>query len=166
MQEEAQSVHPMRCTSQRHYNVQLVEGLLDAENDTLARHLRGRRALVVTTPSVSRLYGARLQRLSERQRLDMGVIVLDCSEDRKTLRQVIQVCNEALARGLDRRSVLVGLGGGVCTDVVSVAAASIRRGIACVRIPTTLIGQIDAGIGLKGAVNFSGKKSYLGCFYP
>jgi 3-dehydroquinate synthase len=50
--------------------------------------------------------------------------------------------------------------------VVTVAASLIRRGIAHVRVPTTLIGQLDAGIGLKGAVNFAGKKSFLGCFHP
>jgi 3-dehydroquinate synthase len=50
--------------------------------------------------------------------------------------------------------------------VVTVAASLVRRGIAHLRIPTTLIGQVDAGIGLKGAVNFGGKKSFLGCFHP
>src|SRR6267143_1709101 len=46
------------------------------------------------------------------------------------------------------------------------AAAITRRGLSYVRIPTTLIGLIDAGIGIKGAVNLPGKKSALGCFYP
>jgi 3-dehydroquinate synthase len=49
---------------------------------------------------------------------------------------------------------------------VTVAASLIRRGIEYIRVPTTLIGQVDAGIGIKGAVNFGGKKSFLGAFYP
>jgi 3-dehydroquinate synthase len=81
------------------------------------------------------------------------------------LQFVEQVCREALSHGLDRRGVLIAFGGGVCSDVVSVSASLIRRGIAHVRVPTTLIGQIDAAIGLKGAVNFAGKKSFLGCFH-
>jgi 3-dehydroquinate synthetase len=61
--------------------------------------------------------------------------------------------------------VLIGLGGGVCTDLVTMAAALVRRGIRYIRIPTTLMGQVDAGIGIKGAVNAMQKKSALGCFY-
>ena len=68
--------------------------------------------------------------------------------------------------GLDRSAVLVALGGGVLTDLVTMAAAWIRRGIDYVCVPTTLLGQVDAAIGVKGAVNFMGKKSYLGCYQP
>jgi 3-dehydroquinate synthase len=79
---------------------------------------------------------------------------------------VESVCKEALSHGLNRRGLLIGFGGGVCLDVVTVAASLIRRGVGHIRVPTTLIGQIDAGIGLKGAVNFSGKKSFIGTFHP
>jgi 3-dehydroquinate synthase len=159
------AIHTMRCTSRRSYDVEIVHGLLDPTNETLARRLDGRRALVVTTPSVARLYGDRLREYIAHHRLDAGVLTLECSENEKSLRLVARICQEAQRRGLDRRGVLVGVGGGVCTDVVSVAASAIRRGVACLRVPTTLIGQIDAGIGVKGAVNFGGKKSFYGCFY-
>jgi 3-dehydroquinate synthase len=67
---------------------------------------------------------------------------------------------------LDRHSVLVAFGGGVCSDVVGFAASMIRRGIAYIRVPTTLVGQIDAGVGLKTGVNFRAGKNYLGSFHP
>jgi 3-dehydroquinate synthase len=67
---------------------------------------------------------------------------------------------------MDRKSILIGCGGGVCTDLVTMAAAITRRGLAYLRIPTTLIGLIDAGIGIKGAVNLPGKKSAMGVFCP
>jgi 2-epi-5-epi-valiolone synthase len=60
----------------------------------------------------------------------------------------------------------VAVGGGVCSDIVTFAASMIRRGIDHLRIPTTLIGQVDAGIGIKGAVNLQGLKSFVGCFHP
>jgi len=60
----------------------------------------------------------------------------------------------------------VGLGGGVCLDIVTISACLAGRGIAYICIPTTLIGQIDAGIGIKGAVNFGEAKNHLGCYYP
>jgi 3-dehydroquinate synthase len=105
---------------------------------------------------------SRLQRTQD----DLSYMVLECTEAKKAIDQVTSVCERAIEIGLDRKGVILGLGGGVCTDIVTVAASWIRRGIAYIRVPTTLVGQIDASIGIKGALNFHGKKSYLGCFYP
>jgi 2-epi-5-epi-valiolone synthase len=87
-------------------------------------------------------------------------------EARKHLRTVERVCDLAARMRLDRRGVLIAVGGGVCSDIVTLAASMIRRGVEHIRIPTTLIGHVDAGIGIKGAVNFHGLKSFIGCFYP
>ena len=94
------------------------------------------------------------------------MLVLPVREETKSMQFVEAVCAKALEHGLNRRGMLIGFGGGVCLDVVTVAASLIRRGIGHLRVPTTLIGQIDAGIGLKGAINFAGKKSFVGCFHP
>src|SRR5438874_12354437 len=81
--------------------------------------------------------------------------------------ELVQSCiADAFSHCLNRRVLLIAFGGGVCSDIVTLSASLIRRGIAHLRVPTTLIGQIDAGIGLKGAVNFRGKKSFVGCFHP
>jgi 3-dehydroquinate synthase len=66
---------------------------------------------------------------------------------------------------LSRTGLLLGFGGGVCTDITSVAASWLRRGTHHIRVPTTLIGQVDAGIGYKGAINFEREKNYLGCYH-
>ena len=87
-----------------------------------------------------------------------------CNEARKTLRSVEVLCERALAAHVDREALLIAVGGGVCTDLVTFAASVIRRGIDHLRIPTTLIGQVDAAVGVKGAVNYRGKKSFLGVF--
>jgi 3-dehydroquinate synthase len=77
---------------------------------------------------------------------------------------VLEICVAAHDRGLARDDVLVAFGGGICCDLVTVASSLFRRGISYVCLPTTLVGQVDAGIGLKGAVNFVDHKNYLGCF--
>lgn len=155
----------LQCETQRTYRVRLCNSILDPQAATLAEALRDRRTIVVTTPLVDHLYGASL-RAALKSASVAATLVLDVREETKSVQFVEQICKEALAHGLDRRGVLVAFGGGVCSDVVTVAASLIRRGIAHVRVPTTLIGQVDAGIGLKGAVNFAGKKSFLGCFHP
>src|SRR5689334_6114125 len=155
----------LQCEKGRSYRVTVCDSLFDREAATLVEALRDRRSIVVTTPTVHRLHGPALRSALQGSPF-AATIVLDVREETKSLQLVEQVCKEALAHGLDRRGVLVAFGGGVCSDVVTVAASLVRRGIAHLRIPTTLIGQIDAGIGLKGAVNFGGKKSFLGCFHP
>jgi 3-dehydroquinate synthetase len=150
---------------QRHYQVTLNENLLQTEIRRLAENIGSRQALIVTTPTVFRLYGSALQRELESVGHRAPLLVLKCTERRKTIREVEYITSRAYRYGLGRNSVLIGIGGGVCTDLVTVAASLIRRGIGCIRIPTTLIGQVDAAVGVKGAVNTAQKKSALGCFY-
>lgn len=147
------------------YDICLCEGLLKERGGPLADRLMGQSGLVVSTPTVARLYGYALQSQLRRKGIVLPLLVLNCREPTKNLEQVEHVCEAAWRNNVDRTSILVALGGGVCMDVVSFAASMIRRGIRTIRVPTTLIGQVDAAIGIKGGVNFLGKKSALGCFY-
>ncbi|CAH2787303.1 MAG: Demethyl 4-deoxygadusol synthase MysA [uncultured Caballeronia sp.] len=156
----------MECRKQQNYDVHLIESLLSPEYSVLPAMLQERKVLVVTTPTVYDHYGELLYGLIRNRGLNMQVVVLPGGETNKTLHSVERICAAALEYKLDRRSLLIGLGGGVCTDVVAMAASAIRRGIDHLRIPTTLIGLIDAGIGLKGGVNLGNKKNYFGCFNP
>lgn len=131
----------------------------------LGRVVGGRPCLVVTSPTAGRLHAADVARGLERAGCDVRTMTLAVGEGDKTMAQVEAVCAEAARHGIGRGGVLVGVGGGVLTDVVTMAAALTRRGIAYVRVPTTLVGLIDAGLGAKGAVNAFGKKSALGCFH-
>jgi 3-dehydroquinate synthetase len=150
---------------QRYYHVILNENLLQTGIRQLAENIGSRQALIVTTPTVFRLYGSELQRGLESVGCSAPMLVLRCTERSKTMREVEYISSEAYRHGLGRNAVLIGIGGGVCTDLVTMAASLVRRGIGCIRVPTTLIGQVDAGVGVKGAVNMPQKKSALGCFY-
>jgi 3-dehydroquinate synthetase len=123
-----------------------------------------RRSLLVTTSMVANLYGDRIERLARRS--GAQTLVLDVDESRKSLESVQHICAAAADHQLGRRDQIVAIGGGVCLDLVTLAASLYRRGIPHLRIPTTLIGQVDAGIGAKGAVNYNGGKNSLGCFHP
>lgn len=67
---------------------------------------------------------------------------------------------------IDRHSFVLVIGGGAVIDAIGFAAATAHRGIRLIRMPTTVLGQNDAGIGVKNAVNFLGRKNYLGTFVP
>lgn len=155
------------CSTDGSYPIVLTSGVFDPTNRALAEALDGRRCLVVVDPDVDRLYGAALHRyLGSLPEPAHVMVCTGLSERRKTIDTVLEVCAAAQEADLGRRDVVVALGGGVCCDVVSVAASLIRRGIHYVCVPTTLLAQVDAGIGLKGGVNFGDRKNYLGCFEP
>jgi 3-dehydroquinate synthase len=77
------------------------------------------------------------------------------------LERILGVFNDA---DLDRRSYVVVIGGGAVLDAVGFAAAIAHRGLRLVRLPTTTLAQADSGVGVKNAVNYFGKKNWLGTF--
>jgi 3-dehydroquinate synthase len=81
----------------------------------------------------------------------------------KYVTQVHQAIHEA---GLCRHSYLVAIGGGALLDMAGYAAATAHRGIRLIRVPTTVLGQNDAGVGVKNSINAFGKKNFLGAFSP
>jgi len=150
----------------RSFDVALCPGLSAGQVDDLVQVIRGRKCLLITTPSVAGLYANRIASSLLESGVNLSMLVLRCSEQSKTLSEVESLCRACFRAGLDRKSVLIACGGGVCSDLVTMAAALTRRGLGLIKVPTTLIGLIDAGIGIKGAVNLPGKKSAIGCFYP
>lgn len=159
-------LYSIQTSLRRGYEVRQTEGILGSSLSLLSERIAARSALIVTTPTVAQLYGFPLQEGFRSHGIKVPLMVLRCREWTKTMQQVEHLCSEVYAQRLDRKSLLIGLGGGVCTDLVTMAASLIRRGISHVRIPTTLLGQVDAGIGIKGAVNTNYKKSALGCYHP
>lgn len=152
----------LQATRQDHCEVLLEQGPVEEAMDLLSTWLEGASALVVTTPTVHALYGAAIRRLPCARG---EPLVLRCDEATKSVSMVQRIVARAAACDLPRDGFVVGIGGGICTDLTTVAAAWIRRGTRHIRIPTTLIGQSDAGVGLKGAVNLGDRKSYLGCYH-
>lgn len=90
------------------------------------------------------------------------VIVLEPGEEAKTPETVVQVCSRLLELGADRNSLLVGIGGGVVTDIAGFVGAVFMRGIRFGFIPTSLLGMVDAAIGGKNGVNIGLYKNMMG----
>ncbi|PHM09693.1 3-dehydroquinate synthase [Nostoc sp. 'Peltigera malacea cyanobiont' DB3992] len=83
--------------------------------------------------------------------------------DRTLLEQIQQLIE---AGGLCRHSYVLAIGGGAVLDLVGYAAATAHRGIRLIRVPTTVLGQNDSGVGVKNGINAFGKKNFLGTFAP
>ncbi len=93
-------------------------------------------------------------------------IIIPSGDTNKTLEHLNDVWKQLTENGATRQSLLVNLGGGMVTDLGGFAAATFKRGIAYINIPTTLLGAVDAAVGGKTGINFEGYKNEIGAFYP
>lgn len=89
-------------------------------------------------------------------------MLIEASEQTKTMDTVMEVCSWLLEQGADRDALVLAIGGGVTSDIVGFAAAIYKRGIRSAYIPTTFLAQVDAAIGGKTGVNFKNYKNILG----
>jgi 3-dehydroquinate synthase len=104
---------------------------------------------------------------SGRLRLAGPPIVLPGGEAvKEDTRHVEAVLAAVAARGVDRHSYVLAIGGGAFLDVAGYATAVAHRGVRLIRMPTTVLAQNDAGIGVKNGMNAYGKKNFLGTFAP
>jgi len=91
------------------------------------------------------------------------IIEVKVGEEHKTITTVEKIWKQMSSHS-DRYSVLINLGGGIITDMGGYAAATLKRGISFINVPTTLLGMADAAVGGKTGVNFEGIKNQIGSF--
>ena len=87
---------------------------------------------------------------------------ITADEEHKTMESVLGICRWLLAQGADRNAIIYAIGGGVTTDMAGFAASIYKRGVKYVNYPTTLLCQVDAGIGGKTGVNLDSYKNMIG----
>lgn len=93
-------------------------------------------------------------------------IVIGTEDINKTLESLTTVWQALSQRGATRHSLMINLGGGMVTDLGGFAAATFKRGISYINIPTTLLAMVDASVGGKTGINFNGLKNEIGAFAP
>ncbi len=90
------------------------------------------------------------------------LLAITADEEHKTIDTVADICRWLMEQGADRKAVVYAVGGGVTTDLVGFAASVYKRGVSYVNYPTTLLCQVDAGIGGKTGVNLDSYKNMMG----
>ena len=94
------------------------------------------------------------------------LITIPDGDDHKTMETVTHVWREMERMGTTRRTLVINLGGGMVTDLGGFAAATFKRGVRFINVPTTLLGAVDAAVGGKTGFNFNGLKNEIGAFAP
>ena len=94
------------------------------------------------------------------------LITIPDGDENKTLATVTRVWDEMERMGVTRRTLVINLGGGMVTDLGGFAAATFKRGVRFINVPTTLLGAVDAAVGGKTGFNYNGLKNEIGTFAP
>jgi len=154
----------------RSYDILIRPGVLDDLGPAICRATGhpdggGRTAVVVTNPKVELYFGKQTVASLEGAGFRVVVVTFPAGESYKTLQTVRRLYRRLHAEQVDRRAVVVALGGGVIGDLAGFAAATYNRGLDFVQVPTTLLAQVDSSVGGKTGVNFDSGKNLIGAFY-
>ena len=142
------------------------DGVFALGDDALASSFRPLgRCLVVVDDAVHDLYGERMEAYFAHHGVDLTVFSVTIAETEKTLRTLERIVDAFSDFGLVRREPVLVVGGGLTTDVAGLACATYRRRTDYIRVPTTLIGLIDASVAIKVAVNHGDQKNRLGAYH-
>lgn len=161
----------MECISvslgDRSYDIEISAGLLASERagDVIATFAPGKRVCLVTHPGLKEAYALPIARQLEARNIAALIVTIPPGEHTKNLRTVSRLYSLFVEAKLDRKSLVVAVGGGVLGDMVGFAAASYLRGIEFVQAPTTLLAQVDASVGGKTGVDLPQGKNLVGAFH-
>ena len=123
------------------------------------------RGTLITNPVVGQLYGQQALSAFEQTGIALTLLEVPDGEEFKSLTIAAALYERLLPLGLDRRSPIIALGGGVVGDLAGYVAATFMRGLPLIQIPTSLLAQVDSSVGGKVGVNLPQAKNMVGAFY-
>jgi len=150
----------------RSYPIYIGEGLLNEASSYLIKHGISKKSpiMIITDETVAPLYLNALKQQLDEEGFTAATAVVPTGESSKSLSMLESLTTKALEAGLDRKSAIIALGGGVVGDLAGYVAASYMRGIKFVQMPTTILAH-DSSVGGKVAVNHPLAKNIIGAFH-
>lgn len=148
-----------------HYPICFEENFSNLAQAIREEGLMDRKICIVTDSNVGPLYESAVEEALQKVSSDISVFTFEAGEKNKNLDTVSSLYQELIQNGLDRKSLLVALGGGVVGDLTGFGAATYLRGIDFIQIPTTLLAQVDSSVGGKTGVDFQQYKNMVGAFH-
>ena len=149
----------------RSYQVRIGQGLLTRAGAEIAPLLRRRRLAIVTEETVAALHLSTLQAALDAEGIVSTALSLPPGEGTKNWENLARCTEWLLEQKVERKDVVIALGGGVIGDLVGFSAAILRRGVRFVQLPTSLLAQVDSSVGGKTGINTPQGKNLVGAFH-
>ncbi len=149
----------------RGYDILIGDGLIDEAGGHIKRLAPGAACAIVTDENVAMHHLPALERGLDAAQIKHAKIIVAPGEGSKTYSVFERVCDEIIGAKIERNDFVVALGGGVVGDLAGYAAASVRRGMRFIQIPTSLLAQVDSSVGGKTGINSPFGKNLIGAFH-
>ena len=149
----------------RSYRIAIGPGLLDRAGALAVPVMPRRRAVVIADQAVHALHGARFEAALAATGIEGRTILVPPGEGSKGFPTLTEVIGRMLDGGIDRKTTVFALGGGVIGDLAGFAAAIALRGLPFIQVPTTLLAQVDSSVGGKTGINTEQGKNLVGAFH-
>ncbi|MTH35116.1 3-dehydroquinate synthase [Paracoccus limosus] len=150
---------------ERSYEVRIGRGLLARAGEEIVALAGKRRVAILTDETVAARHLPALQAALAAQGIDAPALALPAGEATKRWERLGEAVEWLLAQKIERKDLVIALGGGVIGDLAGFASAILRRGVRFVQIPTTLLAQVDSSVGGKTGINSPQGKNLIGAFH-
>ncbi|WOJ91304.1 3-dehydroquinate synthase [Methylocapsa polymorpha] len=149
----------------RAYEISIDDGLVEEAGSRIARLAPGAACAIITDANVAKLHLPALEKSLDAAGLRHSTVIVAAGEESKSFGVFAEVCEALIAARLERGDLVIAFGGGVVGDLAGFAAATLRRGMRFVQIPTTLLAQVDSSVGGKTGINSKHGKNLIGAFH-
>ena len=150
----------------KEYNVEIGDGIVSKLGEmTKAVCPKAIKALIVSETNVAALYLDAVKAQLEGAGLEVAAYVFEAGEKSKNINEIAGMWNKMAEAGFTRTDIVVGLGGGVTTDMAGFAASTFLRGIDVIQVPTSLLAMVDASVGGKTGIDIPMGKNQVGAFW-
>jgi 3-dehydroquinate synthase len=149
----------------RAYDIVIGRGLIGTLGERIKALRPGAKTAIVTDETVAKHHLAAAEAALKSVGLESSAIVVPQGEGSKSFATFETVCEAIIAAHIERGDLVIALGGGVIGDLAGFAAASARRGLDFVQVPTTLLAQVDSSVGGKTGINSRHGKNLVGAFH-
>ncbi len=161
-----QTAHQIQVALGRHHLSAMGEYDVIVGHVSNVTSLSLQNPIIVTDSNVAKFHLAAVASALRAAGHPSNTVVLPAGEENKNLGLLSYLWKDFLENGLDRRSTVIALGGGVVSDMAGFAASTYMRGIRWIAIPTTLLAMVDASLGGKTGIDLPEGKNLVGSFHP
>ena len=150
---------------EKSYHIHIGKNIVDLLPEIISPSVTRKKIFLVSDEAVGSTILPRVRKILEDAGFELSIILVPSGEKSKSFEQLQIILSELLDNNIERRDIVIALGGGVIGDLVGFASSILYRGINFIQIPTTLLAQVDSSIGGKTAINVKQGKNLVGSFH-
>lgn len=150
---------------EKSYDILIGNNIFNEIFNFINKHDYSNKIIILIDENVEKLHYEKIKNWFDTHNKEIVKITIKSGERSKSLENFSFICDEILSKQIERKTLLIAIGGGVVGDLGGYVASSLLRGIDFIQVPTTLLSQVDSSVGGKVGINSKSGKNLIGAFY-